>query len=149
EARSVADRFVETAAGIHQPYAVACRAWVLAQLGEAHTAMACIREGERLVEHQAANGILAGHEWVYPALWHASLVLGRLDEAQRFGLRSVKSALSFNAYGLDLLGNIALHPERLDSEAAERCFREVLALATLRGLRPLIASGHLGLGTLL
>jgi class 3 adenylate cyclase/tetratricopeptide (TPR) repeat protein len=148
EARSVADRFVETAAGIHQPYAVACRAWVLAQLGEANASMECISEGERLLKHQAANGIVAGHEWAYAALGHACLVLGRLDEAQRLGRRSVKSALSFNAHGLDLLGQVAFHPDRLDPEVAERLFREVLTLATPRGLRPLIASAHLGLGTL-
>src|SRR5262245_39853304 len=54
-----------------------------------------------------------------PALGHASLALGWLDEAQRLGRRSVKSALSFNAHGLNLLGYIAIHPERSDPGSGE------------------------------
>jgi tetratricopeptide (TPR) repeat protein len=149
EARSVIDRFVKTAAGIHHPYAVACHAWALAQLGEGCEALASIHEGEQLIEHQARSGVVAGHNWAYYALGRACLVLARLDEAQRLGQRCLETAKLFSAHALDLLGNIAIHRERIGAGTGDVCFHKVLEIGAPRGLRPLVASGHLGLGTLL
>ena len=47
-----------------------------------------------------------------------------------------------------LLGDIATHPDRFDAESGEDHYREALALAEPRGMRPLVAHCHLGLGKL-
>ena len=49
---------------------------------------------------------------------------------------------------LHLLGDIATHPDRFDAERGEAHYREALALAESRGMRPLVAHCHLGLGKL-
>jgi hypothetical protein len=49
---------------------------------------------------------------------------------------------------LHLLGDIATHPDRFDAESGEAHCRQALALAEPRGMRPLVARCHLGLGTL-
>jgi hypothetical protein len=51
-------------------------------------------------------------------------------------------------YALHLLGDIATHSDRFDTKRAEAHYREALALAEPRGMRPLVAHCHLGLGTL-
>ena len=43
---------------------------------------------------------------------------------------------------------VASHPDRFDAETAEAKYREALALAEPRGMRPLIAHCHRGLGKL-
>ena len=47
-----------------------------------------------------------------------------------------------------MLGDIATHPDRFDSESGVAHYREALALAEPRGMRPLVAHCHLGLGKL-
>ncbi len=49
---------------------------------------------------------------------------------------------------MHLLGDIATHPERFDAESGEAHYRNALALAEPRGMRPLVAHCHLGLGKL-
>ncbi len=49
---------------------------------------------------------------------------------------------------LRLLGEIAVHREPPDIANAEACYRQALALAEPRGMRPLVAHCHLGLGKL-
>jgi hypothetical protein len=78
-------------------------------------------------------------------------VLGRLDEARRLGDRAVESSPGqhgFAAHARHLLGDIATHPDQFDAERGETHYREALALAEPRGMRPLVAHCHLGLGTL-
>src|SRR5262249_16779323 len=126
-------------------------AWVLAQLGEASDALRQLREGEQLVERQAASGFISLLGWLYACLGRAALLLGRLDEARRLGDRAVESSPSqpgFAAHALHLLGDIATHPDRFDAEGGEAHHRQALALAEPRGLRPLVAHCHLGLGKL-
>jgi tetratricopeptide (TPR) repeat protein len=87
----------------------------------------------------------------YYSLGRASLLLGRLDEAKRLADRAVESSPrhpGFAAHALHLLGDIATHPERFDAETGEANYRRALALAEPRGMRPLIAHCHLGLGKL-
>jgi hypothetical protein len=43
---------------------------------------------------------------------------------------------------------IATHPDRFDAESGEAHYRQALALAEPRGMRPLVAHCHLGLGKL-
>jgi hypothetical protein len=75
-------------------------------------------------------------------------LVGRLDEAQQLGVRAVEASRSqfgFKAHALHLLGDIATHPDRLSAESAETHYRQALALAEPRGMRPLVAHCHLGL----
>ena len=56
---------------LNLPHAVACSAWVLAQLGEASEALTRLQEGEQLLERQAARGFVGHHggpttRWVAP-----------------------------------------------------------------------------------
>ena len=51
-------------------------------------------------------------------------------------------------HALHLLGDIATHTDRFDAETGEAHYRQALALAEPRGMRPLIAHCHLGLGKL-
>jgi hypothetical protein len=91
------------------------------------------------------------HSWNYQSLGHACLLLGRLDDAWRLGNRAVESSSGqpgFAAHGLHLLGDIATHPDRFDAESGEAHYREAMTLAEPRGMRPLVAHCHLGLGKL-
>ena len=80
-----------------------------------------------------------------------SLGLHGLDEAQRLGYRGVETSQGypgFTAHALHLLGDIATHPDRFDAESGKAHYRQALALAEPRGMRPLVARCHLGLGKL-
>ena len=128
-------------------FAVAGSAWVLAKLGEAREALNRLQEGDQLLK----RGLESGHTWAYHSLGRACLLLGRLDEAQRFADRAVESALlyrGFEAHALHLLGDIATHADCFDATRGEARYREALALAEPRGMRPLVAHCHLGLGEL-
>jgi tetratricopeptide (TPR) repeat protein len=133
------------------PLAVASSAWVLAQLGEAREALDRLRECEQLIERLAAREIVITRAWAYHDLGRACLLLGRLDEARRLGDRAVESSPrqpGVAAHALHLLGDIATHPERFDAEHGEAHYRQALALAEPRGMRPLVAHCHLGLAKL-
>jgi len=133
------------------PWAVASSAWVLAQLGEGDEALNRLREGEQLLERHAARGIVGQGGWAYQSLGRACLMLGRLDDARRLDDRAVESSSrhpGFAAHARHLLGDIATHPDRFDAESGEANYRKALALAEPRGMRPLVAHCHLGLGKL-
>ena len=126
-------------------------AWIVAQLGQASEALNLIREGEELLERQVARGVVLHVAWSYHSLGRACLLLGRFEEARRFGSRAVEFSPSHSglaAHALHLLGDIATHPDRFDAESGEAQYRKALALADPRGMRPLVAHCHLGLGTL-
>ena len=155
KARALIERWiavVRTANVVFQlPSAVASSAWALAQCGEASEALNRLREGEQLLERHAARGIVGYHGWAYHSLGRACLLLGRLDEARRLADRAVESSPGhhgFMAHARHLLGDIATHPDRFDAERGEAHYREALALAEPRGMRPLVAHCHLGLGKL-
>jgi hypothetical protein len=63
-------------------------------------------------------------------------------------LEGSASQPEFAAHALHLLGEVATHPEWFDAESGEDYYRQALALAGPRGMRPLIAHCHLGLGSL-
>ncbi|HYU19920.1 MAG TPA: tetratricopeptide repeat protein, partial [Chloroflexota bacterium] len=86
----------------------------------------------------------------YP-LVRACLLLGRLIEARRLGDRAIEASPrhpGIMAHALHLLGDVATHPDRFDPESGEAHYRQALALAEPRGMRPLVAHCHLGLGKL-
>jgi class 3 adenylate cyclase/tetratricopeptide (TPR) repeat protein len=136
---------------MHLPWAVPASAWILAKLGEAREALNRVREGEQLLEHQAERGIVGHRSWAYGAVGRACLLLGRLDEARRLGDCAVESSRrqpGSTAHALRLLGDIATHPDQFDAESGLAHYREALAVAGLRGMRPLVAHCHLGMGRL-
>jgi tetratricopeptide (TPR) repeat protein len=131
------------------PLAVASAAWALAQLGETSDALDRVEEGQRLLQHVAARGIVGYRGWVESSLGRACLLLGRLEEAQALAERAVESSPSqpgFVAHARHLLGDIAAHPDRFDAARGEAHYLEALALAERLAMRPLRAHCHLGLG---
>ena len=89
--------------------------------------------------------------WTMHSLGRASLLLGRLDEAQTLGERAIAAVpehIGVAAHCQHLLADVATHPDRFDAERGEARYREALALAEPRGMRPLVAHCHLGLGKL-
>jgi tetratricopeptide (TPR) repeat protein len=136
---------------IQLPWAIACSAWALAQIGEGNEALSRAREGEQLLDVQAARGVVAHRGWAYGVVGRAYLLLGELDKARSLGDRAVESARrypGFTAQALHLLGDIASHSDRFDAEGGAGYYREALALAHRHGMRPLAAHCHLGLGKL-
>ncbi|SEP24273.1 Transcriptional regulatory protein, C terminal [Rhodospirillales bacterium URHD0017] len=132
------------------PTSIAYSAWVLAQLGEVSEALSRLREGERLFERHA-TGKYFTEFGILHALGHGGLVLGRLDAAERIGERAIELYShhhGWRAHMLHLLGDIATHPDRFDAESGEAYYRQALELAEPRGMSPLIAHCHFGLGKL-
>jgi len=132
------------------PMTLAFSARALARLGDATESLSRLREGERLLADRSARG-RSGLGSVYASLGHACLLLGRLDDAQRFAERSMASVsgrIDFVPYTLHLLGDIASHPDRFDAARGEAHYRDALGLAEPRGMRPLVAHCHFGLGRL-
>jgi tetratricopeptide (TPR) repeat protein len=136
---------------IQLPSALAASAWALAQLGEANEALNQIGLAEQVIARFATTGIVGHLAWSYQALGRAALRLGRLDEARRLADRAVEFSPrhpGFAAYAMHLLGDIATHPERFDADSGMARYREALTLAEPRGMRPVVAHCHLGLGVL-
>jgi class 3 adenylate cyclase/tetratricopeptide (TPR) repeat protein len=131
------------------PGMIASSAYVLAQLGEAREALTRLQEGDELLERQAARERIMHLGGAYLALARAGLVLGRLDDARRLVDRAVefnRGAPGLMAHTLHLRGDVATHAASFDAETGEAHYRQALALAEPRGMRPLIAHCHLGLG---
>ncbi len=155
KARLLSDHGTEvfrTANNVDQvPDALALSAVVLAQLGETRQALDRLAEGEQLLERQVARGFIPRSGWDYQLLSRACLLLGRLDNAQRFSDRAVEFSQrhpGFAAHAQHLLGDVETHPDSFDAARGETHYRQALALAEPRGMRPLVARCHLGLGKL-
>jgi class 3 adenylate cyclase/tetratricopeptide (TPR) repeat protein len=78
---------------------------------------------------------------------------GRYEEARAYGERALsltraRRERGFEAYALRSLGDIESYSPHLQAETPERYYREALALAEPRGMRPLVAHCHLGFGNL-
>jgi tetratricopeptide (TPR) repeat protein len=133
------------------PRAIASSAWVFAQLSEHKEALTRLQEGQQTLEYNAAMGLVDNHGGDYHWLGRAALLIGRLDEARSMADRALEYSPSHPgsaAHALHLLGDIATHPERFDADNGEAHYRQALALAEPRGMRPLVAHCHLGLGRL-
>ncbi len=136
---------------IHLPWALAFSAWTLTQLGETSESLKRVQESKQLLDHQAGRGTIAHHGWAYHAAGRACLLLGRLEEAQGLGERALATSQhqpGFAAHALHLLGDVATHLDRFDAECAKIHYEKALTLAERRGMRPLVAHCHLGLGKL-
>jgi len=155
KARSATEHWIAAAREgnvvIHLASAIASSAWVLAQIGDVDNAPNRLRENEHLFEFQGSSGTFVNRFMAALSLGQAYLLLGHLDDAQLFADRALESspyAIGFVAHSLHLLGDIATHPDRFDAERGETYYRQALALAEPRGMRPLVAHCHLGLGKL-
>lgn len=155
QARSWTERWVALArtgnVALHVPWTLAASAWALAEIGETGDVLDRVSESERLLQRQVAMGIVSSLGWAYHALARASLRLDRLDAAQRLGCLALKASdgcPGYAAHALHLLGDVATHPDRFDAVAGEAHYRKALTLAEPRGMRPLVANTHLGLGKL-
>jgi tetratricopeptide (TPR) repeat protein len=133
------------------PTAIASYAWALAQLDRRHEALNHLREGEQLLQLQTEKGIVGDTAWAYHALGRAAILLDQPSDARRLADLAVKSSQhhpGFGAHAQHLLGDIATHLYRGDGEHAEGHYRQALALAEPRCMRPLMAHCHHGLGQL-
>ena len=137
--------------GLFLPIVVAYSAWAQAQLNEVGEALDRLREAERLVERIEVRDTVSHFGWVYLSMGRACLLLGHLDAAKHLGRRIVESFSSrfgYVAHALLLLADIATHRDQFDAETGAAQYRQALALAEPRGMRPLIAHCHLGFGKL-
>jgi tetratricopeptide (TPR) repeat protein len=87
------------------------------------------------------------------SLGAAHLLDGRLAEASRIGQHGIAAARQRGERGaeghlLRLLADIAAHPDGFEPDIAEEHYLQGLGLAEPRGMRPLVAHCHLGLGKL-
>jgi len=133
------------------PTAIACYAWALAQLDRRNEALTHLREGEQLLQLQTEKGIVGDTAWAYHALGRAANLLGQPSDARRLADLAVKSSQrhpGFRAHAQHLLGDIATQHYHGDCEHAEGHYRQALALAEPRCMRPLMAHCHRGLGQL-
>ena len=133
------------------PWAVASLAWAQAQIGDANGALSRLRESQKHLQRQEAQGIFIHRGWSYHAVARACLLLGRLDEARRLADRSIDSSRDqpgFLAHARCLLGDLASHPDHFEADSAAAHYQAALTLAQPRNMRPLIAHCHLGLGRL-
>jgi len=130
--------------------AVAVSAWVSALFGNVAKSLDRLHEAKGLLHRLALVGTRDTHSWTSYALGRACLLLGRLDEARQYGDGTVESSPrpGVVAYALYLLGDIATHSDSFDAARGEAHYRKALALAEPRGMRPLVAHCHLGLGKL-
>jgi tetratricopeptide (TPR) repeat protein len=87
---------------------------------------------------------------VLTRLASALLLVDRMDDARRHGLRALDFARQYGEPGSEanaryLLGQVMLHDAMSSSEPAETEFREALTIATRLGMRPLAAHCRCGL----
>jgi tetratricopeptide (TPR) repeat protein len=86
-------------------------------------------------------------------LSHAYLLTGNIEIAATFAGRAlnadwIRKQPGSLAWLLHVLGDLATYPDRFDAKTGEAHYREALALAEPRGMRPLVAHCHFGLGKL-
>ena len=133
------------------PEMVASSAWTLAQLGQPNEALKRLQEGEQLLESLIAKDLVGLLGWSSFLLGQTCLLMDRVDAARSLADRVVESCRGQHgdlAHALYLLGGIASHGNGFDAEGAHTRYREALALAESRSMRPLVAHCHRGLGKL-
>jgi len=137
--------------GVFRQDLACASALTLARLGETDQALDRIHEAQQILDGLITRGMSGRTGPAYGRLGGASVLLGRLDEARSMADRSIEFTqrhLGAMAHALHLLGEIASHPDCFDAESGETNYRKALSLAEPRGMRPLVAHCHLGLGKL-
>jgi class 3 adenylate cyclase/tetratricopeptide (TPR) repeat protein len=108
---------------------------------------------EQVLEEAERSGFLQEQALYIAWLSEASLLAGRREEAvqlagQALALARDHKERGHEAWALRLLGEIHTHQEAAAVERAEDYYHQALTLANERGIRPLQAHCHRGLGTL-
>jgi predicted ATPase/class 3 adenylate cyclase len=118
--------------------------------GRLEEALALLEEALRAAVRRGALNFQTEHARQLSAVY---LLTGRLEEAwqhacQAHDLARKQQARGLEAAALFQLGAVHAHASPPDVSQAEMGYREALALAESRGMRPLVAHCHLGLGKL-
>jgi tetratricopeptide (TPR) repeat protein len=131
-------------------------AWLAAALGYARGLAGQVTEALPLLE-QAVEHVIALRIRFSYALWVAwlsevYLLASRPEEAQGHAMHALELSRAYKEHGneawvLRLLADIAAHRHPLQGEQAILSYRQALTLAEERGMRPLQAHCHYGLGT--
>ena len=140
------------------PWTAACLGYVHALTGHIADALPLIEQAvaDDRVQRGGARLASAGgtlQVLVLARLGEGCLLAGRMDEAlhwtsETLALSNELKQGGTEACALRLLGEIASHRDPPEIETAEQHYRQGLALAAERGMRPLVAHCHLGLGKL-
>ena len=125
--------------------ALATLAWAYALAGRVPDARATLEQVGVQMEHVSLNVPLVCGE--------AYLRTGSVEVAHRLAQRVLaearhRNARGWEAWALWLLGEVARHGDPIDVAPAAAHYRQSLTLAEERGMRPLQAHCHRGLGTL-
>jgi DNA-binding SARP family transcriptional activator len=128
---------------------------VASTLGEAYARSGRFPEAltllERAVEHGETLGFVYSQPLARVCLGEARLMEGHVDEAGRQAAGALEVARRHGqrgseAWALRLLGEVATRRSAFDRAEAEAHFAAAAALAQERGMRPLLAHCHLGVG---
>jgi class 3 adenylate cyclase/tetratricopeptide (TPR) repeat protein len=130
------------------PRMVASTAWALAQLGSPSEAVKRLSEARQLLDGLVARGMVGMYSGPAFFMARTCLLLGKLAEARELSHLALESSAGMVPDVWHLLGDIATHADAFDPERGEAHYRQALALAEPRSMRPLIAHCHLGLGKL-
>jgi predicted ATPase len=108
---------------------------------------------EQVVEQATSTRRPGGQPLWVAWLSEAHLRAGRVEDATQLAERALALARhhkqrGHEAWALRLLGDIHTRHEPPEVESAETHYHQAVALAEELGMRPLLAHGHLGLGTL-
>ena len=108
---------------------------------------------ERALELRRPSDLWAASSLLPVWLGEGYVLAGRVEAARQLGQQALEDTRTqkqrgYEAYALRLLGDIAAHRTPPAVEEAEHYYNQALALAEARGMRPLTAHCHLGLGTL-
>ena len=108
---------------------------------------------ERALEQALFVGFVPLRSLVSGWLGEAYLRASRIDEAILNAKRALEISLArgesgHEAWALRLLGEVSSRADSPDTKAAESHYRQALALAEPRGMRPLVAHCHSGLAVL-
>jgi class 3 adenylate cyclase/tetratricopeptide (TPR) repeat protein len=130
--------------------------WISASLGYAYALAGRVADAMPLLEEavqRAASIGRVGQSLRLAYLSEAYLLAGRMESMRELAFRALTLSREYKergheAYALRLLGEIAAHREPPEVEQAEAHYQQALALAEELGMRPLLAHGYRGLGTL-
>jgi len=132
--------------------------WMAATLGAAYTLSGRVTDTVTLLTQQATEQATVMERGDFQALCGLSLgevqvLAGCLEEAHALAEGVLAHARAHQerghqAYAMRLLGDIAARREPLEIAQAEAHYQQALTLAEERGMRPLQAHCHHGLGTL-
>jgi len=128
----------------------------VAALGRAQTLAGMVDEAIATLEEAVANA--PKNDRVSEALWttwlgDAYLAVNRIADARRVSTVALNHARERQlrgdeAHALRLVAEIAVHQDSSDLKTADDHYHEAQTLAEERGMRPLVAHCHLGLGKL-